>query len=168
MCRRGTEDTGCRSFTEGWSVLKTSKGWGDLAWTSSSSVRSLGVVRGGGEDTGIGRPVAVKEGPSDGSCGHRRRSSPSRTRTQQRRGWGRRQEVDLLGGLVAMSCLTLVTPWTVARQAPLSMGFSRQEYCSRVPFPSPGDLPHPAVKPESPALDLLIPVIIFYKVTINT
>ena len=67
-----------------------------------------------------------------------------------------------------MSCLTLVTPWTVARQAPLSMGFSRQEYWSRVPFPSPGDLPHPAVKPESPALDLLIPVIIFYKVTINT
>ena len=67
-----------------------------------------------------------------------------------------------------MSCLTLVTPWTVARQAPLSMGFSRQEYWSKVPFPSPGDLPHPAVKPESPVLDLLIPVIIFYKVTTNT
>ena len=45
------------------------------------------------------------------------------------------------GGLVAKSCLTLVTPWTVAHQAPLSMGFSRQEYWSGLPFPSPGDLP---------------------------
>ena len=36
-----------------------------------------------------------------------------------------------------------VTPWTVARQAPLSMGFSRQEYWSGLPFPSPGDLPDP-------------------------
>ena len=42
------------------------------------------------------------------------------------------------GGLVAKSCPTLVTPWTVARQAPLSMGFSRQEYWSGLPFPSPG------------------------------
>ena len=41
----------------------------------------------------------------------------------------------------AQSRLTLSTPWTAARQAPLSMGFSRQEYWSGVPFPSPGDLP---------------------------
>ena len=41
------------------------------------------------------------------------------------------------GALVAKSCPTLATPWTVARQAPLSMGFSRQEYCSGLPFPSP-------------------------------
>ena len=40
-----------------------------------------------------------------------------------------------------MSYRTLVTPWTVAHQAPLSMGFSRQEYWSGLPFPSPGDLP---------------------------
>ena len=40
--------------------------------------------------------------------------------------------------LVAQSCPTLATPWTVARQAPLSMGFSRQEYWSGMPFPSPG------------------------------
>ena len=39
------------------------------------------------------------------------------------------------------------TPWTVARQAPLSMGFPRQEYWSRVPFPSPGDLPSWGIKP---------------------
>ena len=44
------------------------------------------------------------------------------------------------------------TPWTVAHQAPLSMGFSRQEYWSGLPFPSPGDLPHPGIEPESPAL----------------
>ena len=47
---------------------------------------SLGVVRSRREATGIGLSVAVKEGPSDGSCGHRKRSSPSRTRTQHRRG----------------------------------------------------------------------------------
>ena len=44
------------------------------------------------------------------------------------------------------------TPWTVAYQAPLSMGFSRQECRSRLPFPSPGDLPNPGIKPGSPAL----------------
>ena len=44
------------------------------------------------------------------------------------------------------------TPRTVACQAPLSMGFSRQEYWSGLPFPSPGDLPDPGIKPGSPAL----------------
>ena len=44
------------------------------------------------------------------------------------------------------------TPWTVAYQAPLSMGFSRQECWSGLPFPSPGDLPDPGIKPGSPAL----------------
>ena len=44
------------------------------------------------------------------------------------------------------------TPWTVARQAPLSMGFSRQEYWSGLPFPSSGDLPNPGIDPGSPAL----------------
>ena len=43
-------------------------------------------------------------------------------------------------------------PWTVACQAPLSMGFSRQEYWSGLPFPSPGDLPDPGIEPRSPAL----------------
>ena len=60
--------------------------------------------------------------------------------------------VVVVGGLVAKSCLTLATLWTVACQAPLPMGFSRQEYCSGLPFPSPGDLPDPEIKPESPAL----------------
>ena len=44
------------------------------------------------------------------------------------------------------------TPWIIACQAPLCMGFSRQEYWSGLPFPSPGDLPDPGVKPVSPAL----------------
>ena len=43
-------------------------------------------------------------------------------------------------------------PWTVAHQAPPSMGFSRQEYWSGLPFPSPGDLPDPGIEPRSPAL----------------
>ena len=43
-------------------------------------------------------------------------------------------------------------PWTVARQAPLSMGFPRQEYWSGLPFPSPGDLPDPGMEPRSPTL----------------
>ena len=44
------------------------------------------------------------------------------------------------------------TPWTVAYQAPLSMGFSRQEYWSGLSFPSTGDLPNPGIEPRSPAL----------------
>ena len=48
------------------------------------------------------------------------------------------------------SCVQLfVTPWTIACQAPLSMGFSRQEYWSGLPFPPPRDLPHPGIEPES-------------------
>ena len=43
------------------------------------------------------------------------------------------------------------TPWTVTHQAPLSMEFSRQEYWSELPFPSPGDLPDPGISPMSPA-----------------
>ena len=46
---------------------------------------------------------------------------------------------------------TFVTPWTVAHQTPLSMGFRRQEYWSGLPFPTPGDLSDPGIKPESPA-----------------
>ena len=45
-----------------------------------------------------------------------------------------------------------VTLWTAAHQAPLSMRFSRQGYWSRLPFPSPGDLPDPGIEPRSPAL----------------
>ena len=55
----------------------------------------------------------------------------------------------------SLSCVHLfATPWIVAYQAPLSMGFSRQEYWSGLPFPSPGDLPDPGIKPGSPALQV--------------
>ena len=54
--------------------------------------------------------------------------------------------------LVARSCLTLAIPWTEALQALLPMGFSRQEYWSGLPFPSPGDLPESGIEPVSPAL----------------
>ena len=47
-----------------------------------------------------------------------------------------------------------VTPWTVARQPPLSVAFPRQEYWSGLPFPSPGYLPDPGIKPASPALQV--------------
>jgi len=55
-------------------------------------------------------------------------------------------------GLVAKSCPTLVTPWSIAYQAPLSIGFSRREHWSGLPFPSPGHLPDPDTEPMSPVL----------------
>ena len=50
------------------------------------------------------------------------------------------------GGVVAKSCPTLATPWTIACQAPLSIGFSRQEYWSGLPGPPPGDLTDPGIE----------------------
>ena len=62
--------------------------------------------------------------------------------------WGReRKKVKVK----LLSCVPFLgTPWTVAYQAPLSMGFSRQEYWSGLPFPSPRDLPDPGTEPASP------------------
>ena len=48
---------------------------------------------------------------------------------------------------------SLAAPWTAAHQAPLSIGFSRQEYWSGWPFPFPGDLPNPGIEPGSPTLE---------------
>ena len=58
--------------------------------------------------------------------------------------------------LVARSCLfeSFATPWTIAQQASLSIGFFRQEYWSGLLFPSIGDLPDSRIKPESPALQV--------------
>ena len=72
------------------------------------------------------------------------------------------------GSLVAKSCLTFVTPWAVAHQAPLSMGFPRQKYGGRLPFPSSRDLPDPGIEPASPTLqvisftDVLYPILISF------
>ena len=61
--------------------------------------------------------------------------------------------LDSAVGVQLLSCVWLfVTPWTVACQAPLSLGFPRQEYWSGVPFPSPGELPDPGIEPESVCL----------------
>ena len=62
--------------------------------------------------------------------------------------------------MVVLHCIPCVfshvqlfaTPWTVAHQAPLFMGFSGQEYWRELPLPSPGDLPNPGIKPRSPVL----------------
>ena len=66
-------------------------------------------------------------------------------------------EIPLLTVKVKVKSLSHVqlfaTPWTVAYQASLSMGFSKQEYWSGLPFPSPGDLPNPGIKSGSPALE---------------
>ena len=56
-----------------------------------------------------------------------------------------------IGSEVLQLCPTLCDPMAVTHQAPPSMGFSRQEYWSGVPFPSPGDLPDPGIEPRSPA-----------------
>ena len=59
------------------------------------------------------------------------------------------------GGLVAKSCPTLGTPWTVALQAPQSVGFPRQEYWNGSSFPTPGDLLNTGIEPGSPASPVL-------------
>ena len=67
---------------------------------------------------------------------------------------GKRKEKKRTSGgvLVAQSCPTPATPWTVAHQAPRSMGFFSQEYWSGLPFPSPGGLSDPGIEPRSSAL----------------
>ena len=66
--------------------------------------------------------------------------------------WKESQKVIFFFFLVAKSSYSFVTPWTAAWQVPLSMGSPRQEYWNGLPFPSPGDLPKPGIKPASPAL----------------
>ena len=63
--------------------------------------------------------------------------------------------VSLIARVCAQSAQLSVTPRTVGHQAPLSMGFPRQEYWSGLPFPPPGDLPDPGIEPESPAFSAL-------------
>ena len=71
-------------------------------------------------------------------------AEPSRTLNLHKE-WKKESEV-------AQSCQTLFDPWTVACWVPSSMGFSRQEYWSGLPFPSPVNLPDPGIKPGSPTL----------------
>ena len=68
--------------------------------------------------------------------------------------------VHLLSSVVCMCLVAHVqvfaTPWTIALQAPLSMGFPRQEYWNGLPFPPPGDLPDSGIEPTSPAFPELV------------
>ena len=57
--------------------------------------------------------------------------------------------------IVELGLTLFVAPLTIVHQAPLSMGFPRQEYWSRLSFLTPGDLPHPGTKPESPVIPAL-------------
>ena len=63
---------------------------------------------------------------------------------------------------------SFVTPWTAAWQAPLTMGSPRQEYWSKLPFPSPGDLPDPGVEPRSPTSLLCCRQILYHCTTWET
>ena len=60
-------------------------------------------------------------------------------------------QVHHVNGCILSHVRLFATPWTVACQAPLSMGFSRKQYWSGLPFPLQGDLPHPGMKHTSPA-----------------
>ena len=79
--------------------------------------------------------------------------APNSTRLQER------IEINLVLVQCLLSCFScvrlFVTPWTLAHQAPLSMEFSRQEYWSESPFPSPGDLPDLGIEPMSPVSPVL-------------
>ena len=68
-----------------------------------------------------------------------------------------RQGTVVLSHVCVLSHIWLsVVPWTVARQAPPSMGFPREEYWGGLPFPSPGDLPDPGIEPTSPGSPALV------------
>ena len=85
--------------------------------------------------------------------GHQRSAQNTET-CLSRETWSTAELGPVLANLL-QSCLTLVTPWTIARQAPLSMGFFRQEYWSGLPCFILGDLPNPGIEPvslTSPAL----------------
>ena len=67
----------------------------------------------------------------------------------------------------AQSCPTVVTPWTVVCQGPLSMGFPRQGYWSWLPFPTPGDIPNSGIKRMSPASRLHCRQILYHQATVS-
>ena len=84
---------------------------------------------------------------SFGSCSH---TEQRRKKNKGDADWKGRRKCDCLQVLSHFSPVRLFsTPWTIAHQAPLSMGFSRQAYWNGLPFPSTGDLPDPGIKPTS-------------------
>ena len=109
--------------------------------------------------TGPGPPAPRHQGGADAPAPHTQPASPSNATF----GYSPASALDRVPPVWALrpgkkkekllSCVRLfATPWTVAYQAPPSMGFSRQEYWSGVPLSSPGALPDPGIEPRSPAL----------------
>ena len=86
-------------------------------------------------------------------CGRKKERKKRKKRKKERKERQERKERKERKKVKSLSHFQLfATPWTVAYQARPSMGFSRQEYWSGLPFPSPGDLPDPGIEPRSPAL----------------
>ena len=111
--------------------------WSPLGWTGWISLQSKGLSR-VFSNTTVQKHQFFRAQLSWFTLGYTWYQNPERK-------W---QNLNVLISYVQL----FVTPWTVAHQASLSMGFSRQEYWSGLPFPSPGDLPNPGTEPASPAL----------------
>ena len=107
-----------------------------------------------GPDSGGEISIVTTTPPPDGSCNVHEGQSPSDQGGHIRDGSNSTAWQAGVPSGTMLSCASsfsrvrlFVTPWTVARRAPLSMGFSRQAYWSGWPFPSPGDLPNPGIEP---------------------
>ena len=125
-----------------WGLYDQSHNQSDSAWMHHTHIQNLGKQywwtylqrRNGDADVGNGLVDTVAEG-------------------EARTNWENSIDVYTLTHSQSHSGVWLFeTPWTAACQAPLSMGFPKQKYWSGLPFPSPGDVPNPGIKPESPAL----------------
>ena len=133
------------------------EGWGELAGHAAGA--GLGRFPGCSSGLRPGQRTEKQGGHRLGGLGEggalvRVRPPSPLNRPQPRGGNGSamaasRKLLSRLGRLRVLAAQSW-TPWTVAQQAPLSTGFSRQEYWSGLPFPPPGDLPNPGIKPKSP------------------
>ena len=144
--------------------------WGGVpgAWGGREGTMGVGPARLGGAP---GRRRTLREGPLGSECWEPHSGDPGLgcSPGTDQRGWLRRlseawsllpRDVHTRVCVCACVCVCVcvcevwlfATPWTVAHQAPLSMGFSRQEHCSGSPCPPPGDLPDPGIEPGPPAL----------------
>ena len=139
-------------FTSGgWSIgasasasvlLINIQDWFPLGWTGWISLQSMGLSRGFSNTT-------VQKHQFFGTQLSLQSNSHIHMTTGKTIALTRRT----FDEVKSLSCVWLfATPWTIAYQAPPSMGFSRQEYWSRLLFLSPGDLPNPGIEPGSPTL----------------
>jgi len=134
-----------------------------IPWTENPRLQFAGLQRTGHDwetNTHIYTHVCIPWGPLTAEQEHQKKKtiwslSPETSRADP---WNSTKHSFKYKIILSLSQKSLshvrlfATPWTVAHQAPPSMEFSRQEYWSGLPFPSPGDLPDPGIKPRSPAL----------------